>query len=70
MIRTFITLLIFATIPSCKPGVQGIYLGQGIIAGEVTSTSVILQSRLTASDTLNDGDLAGKRGVGMFQVDR
>lgn len=69
MIRTFIILLIFATIPSCKPGIQDIYTGQGIIAGEVTSTSVILQSRLTVSDTLSNGDLAGMRGLGMFQID-
>lgn len=69
MKNTIISFLIFALIPSCNPGIQDIYLGQGVMAGEVTSTSVILQSRLTVSDTLTNGDLAGKRGMGMFQID-
>ncbi len=44
------------------------YLGQGMMAGEVTTSSVILQARLTTSDALIDGDLPGKRGVGKFEV--
>ena len=39
------------------------------MSGEATSTSIILQSRLTVSDTLIDGDLPGKSGVGSFQID-
>jgi alkaline phosphatase/alkaline phosphatase D len=54
---------------SCTPVVQDIYLGQGIMSGEATSTSIILQSRLTVSDTLINGDLPGKPGIGEFQID-
>ena len=42
--------------------------GQGEIAGEVTTGSVILQSRLTTGSTLVDGDLPGTPGVGQFEV--
>ena len=49
--------------------IQDIYLGQGIMAGEVTSTSVILQSRLTTSNILTNGDLNGKHGIARFEID-
>ena len=42
--------------------------GQGEIAGEVTSTSVILQTRLTTRDGWVDGDLPGVDGVARFEV--
>ena len=42
--------------------------GQGEIAGEVTTTSVILQSRLTRGSTLVNGDLPGARGTARFEV--
>ena len=42
--------------------------GQGEIAGEVTTESVILQSRLTIGDELVDGDLPGAEGVARFEV--
>ncbi len=64
------TLLIATVIVSCKPVIQDIYLGQGIMAGEATSTSVILQSRLTVSDTLTNGDLTGKEGIARFEIDK
>ncbi|MGI9543181.1 MAG: alkaline phosphatase D family protein [Cyclobacteriaceae bacterium] len=44
------------------------YLGQGIMVGEVTSSSAILQSRLTSSDTLVNGDIPGIPGIGKFEV--
>jgi alkaline phosphatase D len=47
---------------------QGIYLGQGIMSGEVTKNSVILQARLTKSDTLINGDLPGTDGIGFFEI--
>ncbi len=43
-------------------------LGQGVMAGEVTANSVILQARLTATQELVDGDLPGCEGVGYFEV--
>ena len=42
--------------------------GQGEIAGEVTMTSVILQSRLTVGSELVGGDLAGAEGTARFEV--
>ena len=42
--------------------------GQGEMAGTVTETSVILQSRLTRGDKLIDGDLPGSEGFARFQI--
>lgn len=42
--------------------------GQGEIAGEVTTSSVILQSRLTIGRELIDGDLPGTEGIARFEV--
>ena len=42
--------------------------GQGEMAGEVTASSVILQSRLTAGSQLSDGDLPGAAGVACFEI--
>ena len=39
------------------------------MSGEATTNSIILQSRLTASDTLTEGDLYGTHGVGKFEID-
>ncbi len=42
--------------------------GQGEMAGEVTSDSVILQSRLTTGNALVDGDVPGAAGVARFEL--
>lgn len=42
--------------------------GQGEMAGRVTETSVILQSRLTQGKTLINGDLPGAPGVARFEL--
>jgi len=63
-------LLITILSVSCKPATQDIYLGQGIMSGEANSNSVILQARLTASDTLINGVLAGKEGIARFEIDK
>ncbi len=47
---------------------QSVFLAQGIMSGEPTATSIILQSRITASDTLIDGDISGKAGMGRFEI--
>ena len=44
------------------------YLAQGIMAGEVTDQSVILQTRLTATEGLTDGDVPGKDGFVRFVI--
>ena len=43
-------------------------LGQGQMAGRVTETTAILQSRLTQGTALVDGDLPGSAGVGRFEI--
>lgn len=43
-------------------------IGQGVMAGEVTETSAILQSRLTRGTALVDGDLPGSPGVARFEL--
>jgi alkaline phosphatase D len=46
----------------------GIHTAQGMIAGEVTDTSVILQTRLTSSPVPIDGDVPGVQGFGRFEI--
>ncbi|HEY1172996.1 MAG TPA: alkaline phosphatase D family protein [Verrucomicrobiae bacterium] len=46
-----------------------IFLGQGTLAGEVTTDSVILQARLTGAESVIDGDVPGMRGVLRFEID-
>jgi len=54
---------------SCAPDdSESIKLGLGMMSGEVTQTSVILQARSSASDTLIDNDLPGADAVGYFEV--
>lgn len=57
-------LLVFANCETKAP--VPAYLGQGMMSGEVTDQSVILQTRLTASDTLIDRDVPGQTGVVKF----
>ncbi len=42
--------------------------GQGILVGEVTDTTAVAQVRLTASDTLINGDVIGVAGVAVFTL--
>ena len=44
-----------------------IYHAQGEMTGEVTDRSAILQSRLTATEGLVDGDVPGAAGVAVFE---
>lgn len=41
---------------------------QGEMAGELSATSVILQSRLTAPEVDDEGDVPGTRGVARFEI--
>ncbi len=45
-----------------------VHNGQGEMAGEVTRSSVILQSRLTQGSQLVEGDLPGRAGVARFEI--
>ncbi len=59
------SLLLSALLLTAEPQV---FHAQGEMAGEVTQTSVILQSRLTSVESLTDGDVAGVAGVGRFEL--
>lgn len=52
---------------SCSEN-QHIFIAQGIMSGEATENSIIVQSRLTAADTLVLGDVPGALGFGRFEV--
>lgn len=64
-------ILIASLIAVCPlPAADETYLAQGVFAGEVTSTSVILQTRLAASPGLVDGDVPGTQGIARFEISR
>lgn len=64
-IQTLILALLLA-VPSIDAA--DLTLGQGQMAGRVTESSVILQSRLTDGSELVDGDLPGLPGVARFEI--
>ena len=66
---SLILLLITWMNLSCEPiSVNFIDHAQGEIAGEVSQSSVILQSRLTQGSELIDGDINGTAGMGCFEI--
>ncbi|MEM6801197.1 MAG: alkaline phosphatase D family protein [Bacteroidota bacterium] len=62
--------LIFLLFMSCGLETTGykFHLGQGIMVGEISESTAILQARLTASPDLIEGDMAGIAGAAIFQV--
>ena len=48
----------------------GLDYAQGQMCGELTSSSVILQSRLTCGREFIDGDIPGKEGMACFQISK
>lgn len=69
LFRTFAGMAVVC-LPGCVPWPMQdtVHHAQGEMAGEVTDTSVILQSRLTAAVELVDGDFRGSPGVGRFEI--
>ncbi len=47
-----------------------IYTAQGVMTGEITDHSVILQTRLTAAPRPVNGDVPGKKGIARMAIDR
>ncbi len=47
---------------------EDIHLAQGLLAGEPSGSSVILQTRLTSSPDPVDGDVLGIAGTGRFEI--
>jgi len=65
-ILTVLLLVISARCYAAEPA-AAVYDAQGEMAGEVTQTSAILQSRLTAVKGLENGDVRGAAGWGRFE---
>ncbi len=64
----FVSLLLIFAGPLHAVSVRPrVFHAQGEMAGEVTQTTVILQSRLTASPGVEDGDVRGATGWGKFE---
>ena len=66
------TSLLFLSLFLFKEGIAqktpALHLGQGILVGEVTTESAILQTRLTKSHTLVNGHLPGASGWVRFAI--
>jgi alkaline phosphatase D len=64
----------FASVLTLAPSLTAqsgpMHLAQGILAGEVTQSTAILQARLTSVPELTGGDVAGAAGTGRFEVAR
>ena len=54
--------------PTAHDNSQIVFAGQGIMAGEVTDGAALVQIRLTMTDRMVDGDLAGVAGVAKFNL--
>ena len=67
-ISTIISVLICSSGVALAGPASALDHGQGEMAGRVTETSVILQSRLTQGAKLVDGDLPGCPGVARFEL--
>jgi len=69
-VRTLLLLaLITFCLAACKEEPPPVFLGQGLMAGEATATSIILQARLTREAELVRGYLPGQAGLGRFEID-
>ena len=65
--QTLVVSLLAFLFSNLTVAAQNIYLGQGILAGEITDRQAILQTRLTADTKLTDWELAGASGWGRFE---
>jgi len=67
--KTIVGLLLHAfVVVSAGLAQGGLHLAQGLLAGEISATSVILQTRLTAVPGLTAGNVPGAAGVGRFEL--
>lgn len=63
-----LALAIALAVAPVRAQTGGLHLAQGLLAGEISSTSVILQTRLTAVPGLTAGNVPGAAGVGRFEL--
>ena len=67
--RTHAALAIAAfAIATAPRAAAEIHLAQGVLAGEVTATTALLQTRLTTVSSLTDGKIPGAEGGGRFEI--
>ena len=59
--------LFAATLPGLHAA-DGVGLEQGLLSGEMTDSSVILQARLTRGGRQENGEIDGSAGVGRFEL--
>ncbi len=68
MDRRSLLVTIFQIMSVTSAVSQLAYLGQGVMVGEVTDSSAIIQARITASDHLMDGTLPGLEGWVRYEL--
>ncbi|MCX6909996.1 MAG: alkaline phosphatase D family protein [Verrucomicrobia bacterium] len=67
--KTIVTTVLTMSLMIAAEGATApLFHAQGEIAGEPTQTTVVLQSRLTATEGLRDGDVPGAVGVACFEL--
>lgn len=66
--KGFTLIVILLSTLAASLAAAEIHLAQGLLAGEVTDTSTILQTRLTATPTPVHGEVPGTRGIGRFEI--
>jgi alkaline phosphatase/alkaline phosphatase D len=69
--RAIVSTVLAAVLTTAAKGADTpLFHAQGELAGEPTQTTVILQSRLTATEGLRDGDVPGAPGFACFELSR
>jgi alkaline phosphatase D len=66
-LKLSLSFLIMVLLESSLHAIDTIDHLQGEMSGEVTHSTVILQSRLTANTVSSDGDVQGREGIGIFE---
>ncbi|MFN5578380.1 MAG: PhoD-like phosphatase N-terminal domain-containing protein, partial [Akkermansiaceae bacterium] len=62
------SILLSALLTLSNAFAQDIHLAQGLLAGEPSESTIILQTRLTSSPIPIEGDVPGMPGVGQFEI--
>ncbi len=62
------SILLSALLTLSNAFAEDIHLTKGLLAGEPTESSIILQTRLTSSPIPADGDVPGIAGTGRFEI--
>jgi hypothetical protein len=63
LVREILCVGLLLAFAAAAGDATGLHLAQGALAGEVTATTVVLQTRLTATPGLQNGDVPGGNGA-------